>query len=457
MGNCWQKKMNSINRNNKENATIVFLAICFLIYKLILEYGFWYVLKPIYILSPVYKFDFSLSKYITGFIWLIILFLLIKHNEHKPSVFFLQMHYAIAIIPITIIYSFSDENTLYFFAICTGYGMAEILIYLYKGDKAKRIKLFDKKIFTVIVIVSFYLSNIIVYFDIVYENGLVSFRALNIFDVYSIRGEFQLNKYIGYMFSWQYMVINPFFMIRSMKHKKWFSALLFMLLQLIAYLYAAQKTILFVIPLIFLLYFISKNNYFVRIIYFGLTCLVTLSVTLYNFFEVATETYGLFVRRVLFVPANLKYLYYDFFSHNDKIGFAGTLIGKLIGSEYPYDDTMGFMISKIYFNDPDMSSNTGFLAEGYYRFGIFGILISLLVFCLLLILIDRFAKNNDYDFAIAFCFFSVFLLNDGALIDPLIFGNLTVLVYVMLFYRFKNDKNNNYVILFWEFFKNKKQ
>ena len=37
------------------------------------------------------------------------------------------------------------------------YGMAEILIYLYKGDKAKRIKLFDKKIFTVIVIVSFYL------------------------------------------------------------------------------------------------------------------------------------------------------------------------------------------------------------------------------------------------------------------------------------------------------------
>lgn len=417
-------------RQNKN----IFLFLCFVTYKFALEYGFWFILKPLYLTSNVYNFDFNFAKYIIGMFWCLILFLFIQHNERRPSTFFLQLQYAIAIIPITVIYAFSDENSLYYTAVCIGFAVAEIIILFMHS-----IKMPELRWGSMFVIISFLAITIIVYGDMVLENGMFSLKALNIFNIYDIRADFKLNKYVGYMFAWQYIVINPFFIVRAMKQKNIFVVGFFVLLQLIAYFYAAQKTILFIIPLILVIYWFSTSKYFNSFIFFGLTILISGTALTYKVVGLSTELFGLFARRVMLVPANLKFLYYDFFTNNEKIGFAGTIVGKVLKKEYPYDDTLGFMISKTYFNNPDMSSNTGFLAEGYYRFGLFGIVIILIIFGLLMLLIDSFAEKNDYSIAVSICFFSIFLLNDGALIDPLTFGNLTVLVFLFIFYSYKYD------------------
>ena len=47
-----------------------------------------------------------------------------------------------------------------------------------------------------------------------------------------------------------------------------------------------------------------------------------------------------------------------------------------------------------------MNSNTGFLAEGYYRFDLFGIILVLVLFAIILILLDNFAELNGYSFLV---------------------------------------------------------
>jgi len=422
----------SIAKENIIDKTILFVTM--LIYKFILEFGFWYLLQIPYGGLNVYKFDFNIEKYVFGVIVCVCLFLLIDHNKRYPSTFFLQMHYFIAIIPITVIYAFSDANTLYYTTVCIAFAIAEICVMLFRDMELPQINITTK-----VLVVGFYIITIIVYLDIIRENGLFDFRAINIYRVYEVRKGFILNKYIGYLFKWQNTIITPFFIIRAYKRKKFCTMLFFCTLQFITYLYCGEKSVLFIIPVVIFISIISNWKRFGLITYVTLTA-GTVFATIGGFFSrIINNIYDLFVRRVLLLPANLKFIYYDFFSKNDKIGLAGTLWGKFLEVSRPYKERIGVIISAKYFNNPETNSNTGFLAEGYYRFGLFGIFLVLLLFVFILMVLDIFAKQNGYSFAVGMGFYSIFLLNDGELIDPLIFGQLTVLICVCIFYKFEDD------------------
>ena len=423
---------------NKDVTKTIYLFIVMLIYKLSLELGCWYLLQNVYRNSNVYRFQFDLSKFILGLAWTIVLFFLINHKERKPSAFFMELQFVIAIVPITVIFAFSDENILYYNAICVSFAVCEILILL-----SEKVVWPQINIVTRLLVVVFYIITVIVYLDIIIENGMFTLDAFNIYNVYEIRSNFKLNKYIGYMFDWQYVIITPFFIIRAIKRRKYFSGVIFVVLQLLAYLYAAQKTILFIIPLVIGLGIVSEWKGFQNIIYSALTFGIVLISIGSRFSEVIYKVYDLIVRRVFLLPANLKFIYYDFFSENSKIGLAGTLWGKFLDIEHPYKERIGIIISKEYFNKPEMNSNTGFLAEGYYRFDLFGIILVLVLFAIILILLDNFAELNGYSFAVSVGFFPIFLLNDGGLIDPLIFGHFTILVLLCIFYNGEYDFKNN--------------
>lgn len=410
-----------------------------LVYKLALEMGFWYLLQNAYKDLNVYRFEFSIAKFIYGLLWIFILFALIKHNERKPSTFFLQFQYMIAIIPITVVFAFSDEKIIYYTVVCMAFAFAEILIIFFKDVKLPQINITSK-----VLIIVFLLITCIVYVDMIAENGLFTLEALDIYKVYEVREGFELNKYVWYLFYWQYTIITPFFIIREYKRKKIISMIFFCILQFVAYLYAAQKALLFIIPLVVGICVVSNWKKFGTLLFAGLS-IGTVLVTIGSIWsEIIYRVYDLFIRRVLILPANLKFVYYDFFSQNPKIGLSGTLWGKFLELVSPYEERIGIIISTEYFDRPEMNSNTGFLAEGYYRFGFFGVFLALILFALVLMVLDHCAKLNGYSFTVGMSFFSIFLLNDGSLIDPLIFGTFTVLVILCMFYNRNDDfKNKN--------------
>lgn len=416
----------------------IVLFYFFMIYKIGLEFGYWYILRKYYADSVEYTFDFNIYKYILGFLTIFLIFMLIRHNDGRVSTFYLELHYVLAIIPITVVYSFGNKETLYYLGVCIGYILAIIIVQL------KTNLVFDgSEIISLMIIICFCLITIIVYLDMIVENGIPQLRALNIFSVYDYRGEFQINKYVGYLYRWQVVVINPFMIINGLQKKNKSLVGIFTILQFAAYLYTTQKTILFIIPLIYGVYFLAKFKRFNVLVYSIFSVSITLSAILasinYNLYKI----FSLFGRRVLLLPANLKFLYYDFFTNHENIGLAGTLWGKFLDVESPYELGVGNLISKYYFNLPETNSNTGFLAEGYYMFGYLGILLAVVLFAFLLKCLDFCENRNGFAFTIGISIYSLFMLNDTSLIDSILFGNITILLVILIFYKNSNKYTKN--------------
>ena len=70
------EQMKGVYKNIDLKAHTFFLMIA-LVYKLALEMGFWYLLQNAYKDLNVYRFEFSIAKFIYGLLWIFILFALL--------------------------------------------------------------------------------------------------------------------------------------------------------------------------------------------------------------------------------------------------------------------------------------------------------------------------------------------------------------------------------------------
>lgn len=430
------KNGTNINYVKKDLKATIYMSVLLVVYKMFLEIGFWFLIQQAYQGLGRYHFEISIWKWFLGNVLCAILFVFLPDEKKRPSSFFLKLIYLLIIIPMAVILGFSNENASFYILTCIGFAIVEWIVRLVD----KEIGLPDSNLLTKCLIWGFYFSIILVLVGIYKSNGMFTLEALNIYNVYNVRRRFKLNKYVGYIFEWQYTVIIPFLIVRFLQKREYIKSLTFIGLQFVLYLYAGQKGILFIIPLTLFVYFVSKLKKF-KELFITAFCGGTVIFVIGGFASrFLNNLFDLFVRRVLLLPAWLKYLYFDFFQTNETMGLANTLWGKFLGVFQPYKEGIGYIISDAYFGLPEVNSNTGFIAEGIYRFGNIGVILVFLVLAFILLALDMFAQKNTYEFSVCLGLFSIVLLNDGAIIDPLIFGHLLILVMICLVYNQKYDK-----------------
>lgn len=409
-----------------------------LVFKAGMEYGYTVYLHN----SPqIYPLDINMAKYLYGLIWLTVLFIFKSNGEEKVSAFILHFFYVFQMVPITIIYSLQNENTLFYNTICFSVLICELVVNR-TSDICLQFNLSkkaDKKwiIAFFLIVCSLFLLN-------VYKrNGLPTLTALDLYAVYELRssGLYQISKYGHYMQDIVVKVLIPILISRFLINKQYIYLLIVFAIEGIIYLYVGEKSFLFTGIMVFcIVFWFSRKEirkYFWPFFYLGLTT-VCFMVKSHYFFEVI---YDFFIRRIFIVSANNKFLYYDFFSTHPKEGFAGIFPRWLIPirSNYVsgYPDGYTFQIGGIYYGQPEMDCNTGFLAEGFLRWGLIGIVIELLVLAFVLKCVDGFQRKTDFVFALGTSIVMIFGLGDGHLISPLLCGHLTVWFLFLLFYRRK--------------------
>lgn len=417
--------------NDKTKNMIILFSTTF-IFKIIMELGYWYILCKD---TVTYTSDFNLIKYINGMVWCIFIFFAINNYNYKgkrASTFFLYFKYIFEIIPITIIYALGNDSSLYYNVLCLAYLLCVFIVNGY-NIKSLRIKM---KYLPFFIKLGFIVLVALMFIYIVLNNGLPTLQALNIYEVYELResGVFKINKYMGYLLDWSACVILPFFLSNLLYRKKYVKAIIPAILIFSIYLYTGHKTFLFSIPLVIVCTLFSKRKNFMTE-FFSLICSgAVFSILLYNVSRIFSSIYEMFGRRTMIVSANNKFKYFDFFSSNPKIGFQGVFPRWIIDIPITYDD-IGHIISDVYYNNPNMNSNTGFLAEGYMRFGISGIFIELILFAIILIWIDKMQCRSDYQLAIGSCIYMIFRLSDEHLIGPLFFGTWMIMIIIIVLYR----------------------
>lgn len=417
--------------------------IMIVIFKIILDFTFLVFMKD----SSNYNYssDFNIYKCIISDLAIILLYILINNIKQYTIRFFTKIIFLLMFVPISTLYMAKNYDTKWYLLI-----ILEILIVIYATRLLKLFanvnfikktkNLFDNKLnfkmITKIIYIAFIANTFLVLILCLYYNGIPTLEAFNFREVYEIRDQFYLPKLINYLYTFELKFILPFLIILYLHKKSYIRLCVAILIQVIFFLIKADKITLFCIPLIIVVYLMFKFFKAKKVektipLLFILACAI--SILTYSFLPMIL---ALFVTRLLIVPANLKFVYFDFFTNNPKIGIVGTLINVVLKMENPYTE-MPYqnLIGGIYFNQYTMYSNTGVLAEGYARFGYIGFVIIPFIISIVLYVINYGSRKNGIPFTMAIAIFPLMNLNDGDILSSLLFGGVLSLMIVCVCFR----------------------
>lgn len=430
---------------NKLDNNRLGLGISILIFKLLLEFSYVILLagKEYYPIE-----DINWAKYIIGCLCIVALFYCVDINCKRISSFLLLLLLVTQIIPITCIYAVANKSTKYYLAICASLLFVEIVVRMTYNIKDVKYSLDNNDIFarieerlkklSSIVILFFFSIIVIITVYLIIENGLPSMMALNFENVYRLRS--QMEGKIGYhmdmVIKSSVMIIAPFLFANCKKNITRVSLIIYIL---VIYLYTGNKTFLFSIPLIVAVYLwgMKTNDY--RNIWnyiLGILSILMLVALIIPESRIITRwIYSLLVRRSLIVPAVIKFTHYDFFCSHPKLGLDGVISDKILHVNTIYSNTNVFKeISNWAYGLPEMNANTGFLAEGYARFGMIGVVTINAIYGLMLILADFFQNRVGYVRATTTLIYIFFSLTDTYLLGQIFRGTWLVVTLIMLLY-----------------------
>lgn len=369
--------------------------------------------------------DFNILKFIVSNVYLGIIFLIMPKKSEKPSHIFLQLHLLIMIIPILSLYGMQNKPSSY-----TGMIVFMFILQTFIIRNSKRIRLLKIKHSKQILLVIITGISFFVYFSMLRANGLPSLSTLNFWNVYDVRWNVKYPFLMNYLVHWQAKVINPFLITLSYLNKKPKLLTLSILLQVLLYLITAHKSFILIPVAIFTVIKVLDKYDFFRVSAYLSGLGIAGSLVFYKVTDFIMVPF-IIIYRLLFLPAQIKYYYFHFFSSNDFIYFSEGVIGKIFGLNFPYELPTNNMIASIYFGMPQSAANTGYLADAYANGGFLGMLIMTLLLTFVFIVIDSLSVHVRKNVVVGLSIFSVLGLNDLGLLTTLLTGGMLFLLLLL--------------------------
>jgi hypothetical protein len=286
----------------------------------------------------------------------------------------------------------------------------------------------------------FLLSSIILGILIVTHR---EYFSLDITKVYMYRLQLRVMErgILPYIIHSIFPILLSFVFTYSLIYKKRFLMITVLLLFVLNFGFSSHKQYLFLPFLIFGMYLVVTSKFPVSKLIAGLIFLIILALIIDSlWFEVWAK--AIIINRFLFIPAQLNFYYYDFFSQNPKIFWTDSkwlLIGKIIDYDYPYSLPPPMVIGDTYFNNPETSANTGWIGFGYAHAGLFGMMIYAIIIGLIFKYLGFKAKILDKNFIIiSFSPFIVSLFFSSDL--KTVFITHGLFIYMIILSMLKLDK-----------------
>lgn len=403
--------------------------------KIVLEYSYINFVSTVFGYAG-FLYDFELNKYIIGWFIYIIVYLLVylKKKLFIYEVFIFM--FLLYILPLCTFFGLSNQNISSLFLLTIPFLVILLLTFNLKFYSIKTLP-YSKVIiigtsflFTFLVLINYYLST----------GGKM---VLSLSDVYIFRDEF--GKYssegiFGYLNNWVTKIFVVLLFSWAIYRKKFFLFLAIILVFLLLFALSGHKSVLsgFFLVLFFYIMFKFKHRNFIILLGF-LTLLIFTILIDYLFDIYLLQT--LIVRRLLFVPAHLNFIYLEFFSSNQFVFWSNGLLSSFI--DYPYDTRIVQVIGS-YIGKPDMAANTGFIASGYSHAGVLGIFIYMIISIILINIINNLGRKTDKYFVFSIIFIPImtmFISSD--LLTSLLTHGLILSVLIIWLYN-----NKDYIVDF---------
>ncbi len=431
-------KIKSVDKKNID-------FIVMILFKIILDFVYYYVHAKTYDYYG-FKLEYSLERMLASWILYVITAYCVQHKDSTLHSIFIYLIFMLSIAPCFTYYQYNSEAKFWMLIIQSVTIIC--LNFMFKSSAKKNESIVFKGIpykndlFRVALIIL-----LLLYLAFMFSRyGLPSLSSMSVTKISETRSEVEISTILSILQNIICKIICPVFMLIALKEKKVGLFLLTLVVQIYTYGVTGFKTFLFV-PVIVVAVGIFPRINLKDCILYGLPILVLFVTILYVVIprESTLYIYALSVERVVFLPAKIKISYFDYFSSHDYIWFAQSTIGKLFGLKSSYTQNIPNLIGEVYFNRPEMWTNTGFIADAYANGGIVGIaLISVILFYFIR-LSERllFHSSESLVRLIQVVYLLFFIsLNDGGAISVIFSGGMIFVTISLLIVDFSERKSS---------------
>jgi hypothetical protein len=269
---------------------------------------------------------------------------------------------------------------------------------------------------------------------LIYVRGGIDSRAFDFTTIYSLRSENNISGLNGYLLNWVTKALCTFLFVYFYYYKKYIHLFLIIALQLLMYLSYGNKAFLLSIGLLILVAIILRTGFFIKNIVITISLMHIIGFLLFKYTGFISLLSSISYR-MAFVPAQIQFQYYDFFSLREKLKFADGIIGDVLGIESPYSTKIGYVIGSYYStNGLGSNSNTGIFSDAYANGGFIAMILITLILALILVLIDSLTKDLPINIVIGALSYTILSMMDLSLLTVIFTGGLWILVLLLVLF-----------------------
>ena len=372
--------------NNKDKNLYKFI-FCICLFRLLLEFSYVNVMSTVFAYDG-YTLDFNRVNYIFSWVFYLITLLFVEDRMAKVSDFFFITALLSVVAPITVIYGYDSSRDLVAVLTLIFSLFFVKFITTFKFISFKKLAIVKNGISIVVIISLIFVFFLVIWYFFSGVNLNLNFNKVYDFraDNYELAG----TGILSYTNNWTYQIFNITLFAIALLHKKYFFAFFIVVIQTYFFAASAHK-IVFFLPFLVLsvwYYFRQTNSLVALPLSFSLILILAL---IYFYYSEVLFIPSLIIRRIFFVPANLAFAYFEFFSFNPKVFWSNGILSSFLS--YPYDLSLTHMIGRFIGYD-GMGANNGYVASGFAHAGYFGVLFYSIILGLLLKLIDDMTYNK---------------------------------------------------------------
>ncbi len=264
----------------------------------------------------------------------------------------------------------------------------------------------------------------------------INLKTLILKEVYETRDLFSIKMggMLSYFYHFLVKTIVPIALVYFMIKKKHVLVGVLALVLIYLYVISGNKIVYFTTFIIMFFYYLG-SSYTSKASNFFILTLAFLAVTPFidSFVFEAPVLSGTFVNRFFFIPALLTQWYFEFFDGNPYYFAESSFFNLFV--ESPYDMPVGYLLTKVYWNEPTVYANNGIVSDGFMNLGYFGVFLFSIFFAFLFSLFSSFKMNKGY-FGLFFCY--IYIILSAPLLGCLITGG--IVLFITLWFLVLNNK-----------------
>ena len=326
--------------------------------------------------------------------------IVVKWFNHlkKPSYIIIYILLLNLFIPLFSYYAMSNSSRAFVYAAIGSFII--IMAFSQIGKPLKLFYLLESK--SVLILVVFAIVGIVT-LNLVAGGGL-SRLSLDLLKVYEVREQYLMNKgfMMGYFLPWTAYSINTILLAYFLYKKKMIPVLVILMFQLFLYATTGFKSYLFAPALVFLIHFalnVRKAKSLLPILTIGFIAAIICSFFLFKIND-DIVTASIFIRRNFFVPAQINFLYFEYFSIRPFVYLSDSIFEGIVRNPYGTVTPVLYQVSEFYYGTK-FGLNVGYIGNAFMHFGYFGIFVFSVAFGFVLKLIDSISDKLPISVTVA--------------------------------------------------------